>query len=326
MMLQAPTVEHESIVVHTTTARSVMMENLALPEGRKATVPSTSHSPSRKSARGDQTDLNATGIAGLSAVQLNFGTTNSLGRIATGEESNFNFNLAGDKPRTSTVGFQDSKYTPSRKGYSSTPQSQLFSKSAPPTFANNDSNTRNGQDTASSRNGQSPSVETFNRPTFSVAIVRLRGEVFDADMTHSILKTKTSEPHPLNEFVVPPNSPPFIPPVGHNVAANPNKAKINISFIKGRDSELRNIAETVMGSLFRSVLAETIWWSLSLDKTEKDSKSHQRLSLPFPLGKNYGVYFNEIREPRSLQQRVIIELKHAGYLSYHTPREPDRIE
>ena len=43
-------------------------------------------------------------------------------------------------------------------------------------------------------------------------------------------------------------------------------------------------------------------------------------------GRNYGVYFNEIREPRSLQQRVIIELKHAGYLSYHTPREPDRIE
>ena len=38
------------------------------------------------------------------------------------------------------------------------------------------------------------------------------------------------------------------------------------------------------------------------------------------------MYFNEIREPRSLQQRAIIELKHAGYLSYCTPREPDRIE
>ena len=40
-MLQAPVAEHESIVVHTTTARSVMMDNLTLPEGRKATVPVT---------------------------------------------------------------------------------------------------------------------------------------------------------------------------------------------------------------------------------------------------------------------------------------------
>ena len=38
---------------------------------------------------------------------------------------------------------------------------------------------------------------------------------------------------------------------------------------------------------------------------------------------NYGVYFNEVRESRSLQQRLLIELKHAGYVSYNQPPESD---
>lgn len=120
---------------------------------------------------------------------------------------------------------------------------------------------------------------------------------------------------------------------------------------QNRDAELRGITEFVVSSLFRSVLGaaeskdyllETLTGENSKAVTNRSNweptfpalstrftylgkrrKEREIIWLLQPFYRGYGVYFQELRTPRSLQQQMIIELKIAGYSNYKTKESDD---
>jgi hypothetical protein len=163
----------------------------------------------------------------------------------------------------------------------------------------------------------------------NIQIVRLKGEVFNVEAIHSILERKhfngnisaVSPATSLNGFICSPNKTLFIPPVGHEVDINSKKAKLNISFIKNRDEELRSVSETIINNLFRNVLStnssrdyfiETVTGLNSKEvQSGKENDKKSVLSLS-----NYGVFFSEIKKVKPLNYRLILEIKYLGYSNY----------
>ena len=157
----------------------------------------------------------------------------------------------------------------------------------------------------------------------NILILRLKGEVFLIDTVRDIIERNQSQKNNtiIDHFIVPPNLLNFIPPVAFESDYNPNKGKINISTIKGRDKELRNISETVISELFKDVLNtnSTVDYLLATLSGSNEKciplrgveKYDQKSQI------TYGVYFNEIKDVKPLHYRMIAELKYKGYFSYY---------
>jgi hypothetical protein len=181
----------------------------------------------------------------------------------------------------------------------------------------------------------------------SVLLVRLRGDVFPVETTKNILE-RNAELNILQDYFVP-QAREFIPPAGKKFfdayfieeqKKLHSKAKVNLSFIKGRDEELRDITQLVADDLFKVLLAavdvrETCRATVSGENifaVDVPGTSHgslfkpsvqalQEQSLPSRVvadNQVYGVYFPELKPSVSLLRRLIVELKCLGVVQSPT--------
>mmetsp|Transcript_1222 Transcript_1222/g.2003 ORF Transcript_1222/g.2003 Transcript_1222/m.2003 type:complete len:1340 (+) Transcript_1222:3-4022(+) len=170
----------------------------------------------------------------------------------------------------------------------------------------------------------------------STLIVRLRGDVYPVAVMKQLIQ-RNSDVEVIAEYAVP-ESAAFVPPVGKKYfdsayreeqAQLRSKGKVNLALIKDRDSELRQITETVVDELFKSVMQATSmnYYMRSTLSGENPfvvdipASSHEQLrdkespASQISTSSNYGVYFREICPERSLLERLVIELKCANVLN-----------
>jgi hypothetical protein len=163
--------------------------------------------------------------------------------------------------------------------------------------------------------------------TASILIVRLRGEVHTIETVRVIVERMDvatgSRKNIMEGFVVPENLL-FVPPVGKRrddpeILAAAQKARVNISLVKGRDAELRDMTSAVVNAMLKEILTD----SSSRDTLRDTLTGKNPLSVATPnypssnsrVKTTYGVYFNEIRQQQPLGDRLVIELQHLGFQS-----------
>ena len=200
---------------------------------------------------------------------------------------------------------------------------------------------------ASRQSGNSAAPALLLGPP-SVLIVRLRGDVYPIETTKSVIQ-RNADLDVLSEFVVP-ESADFIPPVGQKFfdiryieaqKALHSKGKVNLSQIKGRDVELRGIAEVIAQSLFQSVLCSTtvtdytraVLAGVNEFAIDIPESSYGKTELPGNAGQGdrnllasnatYGVYFADVAPQMTLLQRLVVELRHCGLLTH--PAAPSAV-
>ena len=99
------------------------------------------------------------------------------------------------------------------------------------------------------------------------------------------------------------------------------KAKVNISTITDRDTELRNVTETLVGALLRNVLDAPATKRIVADTLsgKRSSVNEDAPSTPPVITKTtYGVYFKEITTVPALHRKVVLVFKQRGHAGYDT--------
>eukprot|EP01034_Spumella_vulgaris_P021431 gene21431-27461_t len=337
--------EHESVVSRPTMSRTIQMDNHELiPAHKKASYPVTvnasgavvSFSKSANFAGGEVPDRLAS-AGGDMSVMGNFSefggaSYNKItetdvpnspgnGRVKTnGNGGNFGGMGNGNVHRSVSAGSRMGPQT----GESG--RSRLNSGGSEASSRNGGGMTPFTRDSSRSQGGGGDAPATL-LGTASVLIVRLRGEVHTIETTRSIIERLDAETgsrkNVMEGFVIP-ETQLFIPPVGKRredpdiIAAN-QKARVNIAFVKGRDSELRDMTSLVMDAMLKEILtSSSARDTLSNTITGKNPQSIATPSFPSSNSRTkttYGVYYNEILKKQPLGDRLVVELQKMGYQS-----------
>ena len=247
--------------------------------------------------------------------------------------------LASSKGRIGSVGFTQGTPTTIDRGNSRMPHNNG------PKSPNIDT----GRSVQSSQSGRSSSgrssqpMQVMLGPP-SVLLVRLKGEVYPIETTKNVIE-RNKQIKIVENYNIPEKLP-FIPPPGIKyfdpvfVAAQEamhNKGKINISIIKDRDHELREITNIISDMLIKDVLSthdvkdylHSVLSGANINSIESktmntvrmnESKTNEYTNSSDTVCANivYGLYFTEIKPVKSLLERFIIELNYLGINKYNS--------
>jgi len=320
---------HESVVSRPTTTRlyQVLELNETFDEGMKAKLPSTVNengvvvaSPTSRSKKG--------------IGHFNLGDYGSIDPAPLTE-----FDAAAGTPlksRGSTVGFTQ---------FSSADRGTLSIKSPSASEAMSGRSSKPGFDgtrsvhsgfSGRSSTGRSTASQYMLGPP-SVLIIRLKGDIYPVETVKNVIERNRTL-RVLEQFTIP-DTTSFIPPPGKKyfdprfIAEQDilrTKGRINLSAIKDRDAELRDITHSIVSTLFKDVLnlhdvrsycRSTLAGinTEAIDETERDRQLGGAIDETDPGGRQlsgnitYGLYFSEATPKKTVLQSFILELKHLGY-------------
>lgn len=335
---------HESVVSRPTTTRLYQVlelnDTFDLDEGgamgvRKATLPSTVNedgvvvvSPTSRSKKG-LTHFNLGDYGGSMddpPLQTEFDATAGIPLKSRGSSVGFTQFSSADRDRGS----------PSPSVKSPNPSEGMSRRSSKPAL----DGTRSVHSGFSGRSstGRSTASQIMLGPP-SVLIIRMKGDVYPVETVKKVIE-RNRLLRVMDQFTVPETTS-FIPPPGKKyfdpqfISEQENlrtKGRINLSAIKDRDAELRDITHSIADTLFKDVLnlhgvrsycrstlaginTEAITESEGDRQLDGDADDGVTVETDRKLSGNitYGLYFSEVTPKKTLLQAFIIELKLLGY-------------
>lgn len=178
----------------------------------------------------------------------------------------------------------------------------------------------------------------------SVLIVRMKGDVYPVETVKKVIE-RNRHLRVMDQYTVPETTS-FIPPPGKKYfdpqfiseqETLRTKGRINLSAIKDRDAELRDITHSIADTLFKDVLnlhgvrsycRSTLAGINTEAITESDGDAFDddtgvRVESDRKLSGNitYGLYFSEVTPKKTLLQAFVIELKLLGYVGVGAPAD-----
>lgn len=179
----------------------------------------------------------------------------------------------------------------------------------------------------------------------SVLIVRMKGDVYPVETVKKVIE-RNKHLRVMDQFTMPETTS-FIPPPGKKYfdpqfiseqETLRTKGRINLSAIKDRDAELRDITHSIADTLFkdvlnlhevrsycRSTLAGIHTEAIAERQLDGDAVIDDgvRVESDRKLSGNitYGLYFSEVTPKKTLLQAFIIELKLLGYVGVGAPTD-----
>lgn len=340
--------EHESVVSRATFARSIQMEMLYLPsENKKVSFPNTLDSTGKLVQTNGRQHLNHELGLDNAAAQDEFGGASALGAYSYEGGGAGNKIMEYDVPPSrskTTVGFAPGGAGGNHSsilGSKTTPLPSEFGGGPPLTGTTRPTRTGSGSELSSrgsqrmgissntDRSGTSRHDSTAGNSllgTANVLIIRLKGEVHGLETTRNIIErldTSTNErKNVMQEFIVPKKLW-FIPPIGKRiddpdiVAANSKPLPV-LSSVSGRDAELRTMSEHVLNTLVKDILNAA--GTRDAMQTALTNVNPQSISDPAnKISGTYGLHYHEIMPKVSLDNKMLIEIQHAGYRTSVAP-------
>ena len=181
----------------------------------------------------------------------------------------------------------------------------------------------------------------------SVLVIRVKGDVYPVETVKNVIERNRHHMRVMDQFTVPETTS-FIPPPGKKYfdpqfiseqEALRTKGRINLSAIKDRDAELRDITHSIADTLFKDVLnlhavrsycRSTLTGINTEAIAETEREKHldgdgdgvaQSDNIPLSGNITYGLYFSEVTPKKTVLQAFILELKLLGYVGVGAPAD-----